>query len=971
MRGRLALAALLLSGCIAPAAAIASMRAEQITAETAPELFIGGPDAIGGVGDWYLANDVVEVIVDDPGRRFAKLNHGGTIVDAGLRDRDGEDQFARIFPVVNMDQSVFIDFDSIRAEMNEEEGWARLVVSNAGRMHSVQRKKGWKRWFDPLVPETDELRHVAVETEYAVFRDEPFVHITTTFRNAGPHPAPIISYGDVWMRGGRSGRSWVGNTLDPVRSRGFHHLNFDRRNLLAAGDAMAAFTHVSVPGMPQYPPIAYAIFAPERAARQLRQFGVTGKHVTLINAYANDPDWEEMSLMRLAVATRNELPPGESWTFRRRLLITGRADTASTTDVIFPLLGYADGTSGIAGRIEPANVRTVIHVSDAGTGAPITQIATTTEGEEAGAYRAILPPGEYELAFRAAQRRSRKVAVAVPPGRFAAVPTVAFEPPGWLLFDPALADGGPGRVIVQGIGDTADPIFGPELLDFRIDGRPGKSGTATNEIHFIGNDHDPTRVAIPPGSYRLTATRGFEHDIEALDVEVSGPGSEVRVLPFSLPRVIGFRGIVSADLHVHAQASDDSGMTNEARLRSFVAEGVDVIVTTDHDHLGFFAPALDALGVRGRIRVIQGVEVTSSAPSPAAPWSIGHHNAWPIPYAPLAHRRGAPPSQNMTVADLYASLRHTYGARVVQLNHPREANPEIVDQGAFFSHLGTAGEGYDPTRPIDSPPNDRLLEPSSDGSTRAVDFDAMEVMNGRSFAQYLWMRADWHSLLRQGLLRTGTANSDTHGPDQPAGYPRNYVYLDADQPEWDEGRWNAAIRQGRTFGTNGPLIAVFTANGARMGDLVAAPGGIAIVELGVAAAPWVPVEEVRLLANGEVVRRYAAADLAADAVVRVRDRAELALEKDVFLTLEAGVPLDVDPQSWATERGGVYAATIAPGFVPTAFANPIFIDVDGDGDFDAPGLPPPPRDWKILRTGLSVGVAGLLLATWWLRRRRA
>jgi hypothetical protein len=947
------------------------MRAEQITAETAPELFIGGPDAIGGVGDWYLANDVVEVIVDDPGRRFAKLNHGGTIVDAGLRDREGEDQFARIFPIVNMDQSVFIGFDSIRAETNEEEGWARLVVSNAGRMDSVQRKKGWKRWIDPLVPGADELRHVAVETEYEVFRGEPFVHITTTFRNAGPSPAPIISYGDVWMRGGRSGRSWVGNTLDPVRSRGFHHLGFDRRKILAAGDAVAAFTHVSVPGMPHYPPIAYAIFAPERAARQLRQFGVTGKHVTLINAFTNDPEWEEMGLVRLAVATRNELPAGESWTFRRRLLITGSADTASTTDVIFPLLGYADGSSGIAGRVEPADVRTVIHVSDAGTGAPVTQIATTTQGEGAGAYRAILPPGEYELAFRAAQRRSQNVAVEVPPGHFAAVPAVAFERPGWLLFDPAFADGGPGRVIVRGLGDTADPIFAPELLDFRINGRPGNSGTATDEIHFIGNARDPTRVAIPPGSYRLTATRGFEHDIEEREVEVPGPGSEVRVPPFSLARVVAFRGIVSADLHVHAEASDDSSMTNEVRLRSFIAEGVDVIVTSDHDHLGFFAPALDALGARGRIRVIQGVEVTSSAPSPAAPWSIGHHNAWPIPYEPLAHRQGAPPNQNMTVADLYASLRNSYGARVIQLNHPRAANPERIREGAFFSHLGTAGEGYDPTRPIDSPPNDRLLETSSDGSTRAVDFDAMEVMNGPSFAQYLGLRADWHSLLRQGLLRTGTANSDTHGPAEPAGYPRNYVYLDTDPSEWDEDRWDAAIREGRTFGTNGPLIAVFTANGARMGDLVAAPGGAAVVELGVAAAPWVPVEEVRLLANGEVVRRYAAGDLAADAVVRVRDRVELALENDAFLTLEAGVPLDIDPKSWAAERGGVYAATIAPGFVPTAFANPIFIDVDGNGRFDAPGLPPPSRDWRILWTGLSVGLAGLLLVIWWRRVTRA
>jgi hypothetical protein len=408
---RLALAALLVLGGTAPAAVDAAMRAEQIIAATAPELLIGGPDAIGGVGDWYLANDVVEVVVDDPGRRFAKLNHGGTIVDAGLRDRAGEDQFARIFPIVNMDQRVFIDFDAIRAEVNEAEGWARLVVSNAGRMNSVRLAKGWKRWFDPLVPEPDELRDVAVATEYTVFRGEPFVHITTTFRNQGPRPAPILSYGDVWMRGGRSGRSWVGNTLDPVRSRGFQHLSFDRRNILASGDAMAAFTYVSVPGTPQYPPIAYAIFAPERTARQLRQFGVTGKHVTLVNAFAGDPDWEAMSLVRLAAAMRNDLAPGESWTFRRRLLITGHADTASTTDVIFPLLGYADGTSGIQGRVEPANIRHVIHVSDAETGAPITQIATATTGEGAGSYRAILPPGAYDLTFRAAQHRSRDVAV--------------------------------------------------------------------------------------------------------------------------------------------------------------------------------------------------------------------------------------------------------------------------------------------------------------------------------------------------------------------------------------------------------------------------------------------------------------------------------------------------------------------------------------------------------------------------------
>ena len=43
---------------------VAPLVAERITDANFPCRTIGGPDAIGGVGDWYLANDVVEVVVD-------------------------------------------------------------------------------------------------------------------------------------------------------------------------------------------------------------------------------------------------------------------------------------------------------------------------------------------------------------------------------------------------------------------------------------------------------------------------------------------------------------------------------------------------------------------------------------------------------------------------------------------------------------------------------------------------------------------------------------------------------------------------------------------------------------------------------------------------------------------------------------------------------------------------------------------
>src|SRR5204862_1706952 len=129
---------------------------------------------------------------------------------------------------------------------------------------------------------------------------------------------------------------------------------------------------------------------------------------------------------------------------------------------------------------------------------------------------------------------------------------------------------------------------------------------------------------------------------------------------------------------------------------------------------------------------VQGVEVTGSGPSAVAPWTIGHHNAWPIPYQPHAHRHGAPPSQNRAVGALYAQLRSDYGARVVQLNHPRPT-PRDVDEGnenlAFFAHLGEV-RAFDPRLPLDAPENEPLVRRTGADGTRALDFDAIAVMNG-------------------------------------------------------------------------------------------------------------------------------------------------------------------------------------------------------------------------------------------------
>ncbi len=445
---------------------------------------------------------------------------------------------------------------------------------------------------------------------------------------------------------------------------------------------------------------------------------------------------------------------------------------------------------------------------------------------------------------------------------------------------------------------------------------------------FLGNDRDPREVALAPGRYQLVATRGFDWQVASQEVELRGPGARAVIEPFTLRPLAPIPGFVTADLHVHGEASDDSQASNVDRLRRFVAEGVDVLVATDHDHVANYEPALARLHLAGRVRVVHGVEVTGSGPSAAALWTIGHHNAWPIPYRPHAHRHGAPPSQNRAVGALYAELRRSYGARVVQLNHPRPT-PKNIEDGdrnlAFFEHQGE-GHAFDPRLPLAASENEPLVRGTGADGTRAIDFDAIEIANGDSWPQYLATRADWYALLRQGVRRTATANSDSHAPAELIAYPRNYVQVGVERG--DPEQFDAALRAGRSFGTTGPRVRMLRVNGGSLGDLVPAERGRVRVEYEVDGAGWVPIDEVRILVNGVVAH-------AGPERVGIAD---LAFKRDGFVTLEVGAPLDADPAEWMRAHPGLYTEVIAPGFVSAAFTNPVFVDVDGNGRFDPPGL---------------------------------
>ena len=82
-------------------------------------------------------------------------------------------------------------------------------------------------------------------------------------------------------------------------------------------------------------------------------------------------------------------------------------------------------------------------------------------------------------------------------------------------------------------------------------------------------------------------------------------------------------------------------------------------------------------------------------------------------------------------------------------------------------------------------------------------------MNGTSNGDWAAFRHFWFYLLNQGILRAGTANSDSHSlTENVLGTPRTLVWTDQTMADFDQATFNRAVRAGAMLGTNGPVLDV-------------------------------------------------------------------------------------------------------------------------------------------------------------------
>jgi hypothetical protein len=444
----------------------------------------------------------------------------------------------------------------------------------------------------------------------------------------------------------------------------------------------------------------------------------------------------------------------------------------------------------------------------------------------------------------------------------------------------------PGKLTIEGVRPTRTPKLGP-----RYGRRIGADVVSFNRVFSTTGRG---WLALPAGSYDVTVSRGPEWTVHRQRIRV---GDDAVGIEARLTRAVDTTGWLATDLHVHAVRSTDSVVPMKARLQQMIADGIEMLASTDHNTVSDYGPAIDALGARHLIGSARGYELTTKK------W--GHLGAFPLPARLANKKRGAVLSRGRTGADYIARIREAEPASIVIAFHPHSRTSSYLRDGGLRRGRDRARPGF------------------------SWDFDALEILNGYNkynFGSAIRRNlAAWFDLLDHGHLVAAVGGSDSHALRAiggQGGYPRTYVFVGDDRPD---AATPAAVVRGiagrRAIATTGPFVTAEVA-GRGIGQLAPAPGGRATVRVRVQAAPWVPTDRLTIYVDGRVRRRIPIP--AGRAPLRIDRAIELEVGRDAYVVVR--VDGDGDLMPVAGERDHAIPSI--------AIANPIFLDVDGNRRFD-------------------------------------
>ncbi|GAB5452382.1 MAG: hypothetical protein Hals2KO_27100 [Halioglobus sp.] len=842
--------------------------AAQITAENRHLLPAGGLDATGGLQDWLLTDGELCAVISDVTHPTYLSMHGGALVDLWHCDL-ANDQWSSMHTQLNLQQEQIPPFEEITAGYTDDEAWVMVSARDAG-LHTRVR--------------------------YQLQTAQPGTLTVQTRIERYSEGADLGMFGSLVLHPGASLIPFSIDTDEPQRSAGFDLPAIDTSDVLSILSSLDhAKLQVLLGSRHRQATISYGLEAPRARLRgvdgsedALAGFKIGGREFTMFGAFTRPfPGFwtSKPGAFSFALGQLFDLGVGETFLFDQPIGVSARAEASPFSDALYN--GHT-----VTGQLDTNEAGIV--VSDL-AGNPLTFARPDSNGSFA--FRLPGDVDEFDLAITTNWGTHRISASAQSDHAMGRLDTGA----------PALLRLPTGSAMsLLFIREQDQHVFHSEMLPLTLAGERLPTGPESLSLSLAGIDTDPRVVELPPGSYRILASRGPEFGVTQASLNLKA-GVETKLQIATPQRAVETPGLIGVDFHVHSGVSFDSSLQPQQRVRDFVAHGGEVLVPTEHNISYDLRGIIEEMGLSQRLHSFPGVEITGMVRSAATPTTIGHSNVFPVEVRPQAFMGGAPPAEGQRLGRVIELYKAQYPQSIFQLNHPRGLDGG--DDLTFFDHL-SVGSAFDPTQPLAAANNQSLLQVLPGSTYRDIDFDALELLNGASMKLYELVRRDWFALLRQNHYKVATANSDSHISHELVAYPRSYVVVTNDDPSQVETTSIVdALGRGALYGSTGPILEV-QLDDKGPGETLLRPRGV--LRVAVRSAPWVNADELRIWLNGEPWRT---APLPESGDYET----EIVVEKDSFLFIEvAGAASDI-------------YSSLLPGYQPFAFANPIFIDVDGDG----------------------------------------
>jgi hypothetical protein len=388
------------------------------------------------------------------------------------------------------------------------------------------------------------------------------------------------------------------------------------------------------------------------------------------------------------------------------------------------------------------------------------------------------------------------------------------------------------------------------------------------------------RMRIPRGATQISAGRGFEWTPQQYSVAFLHDQTFTIRLDHTLDmRAAGWFG---GDTHVHTQHPPIVYDVDPADMH-WVARCEDLVQSWCLDNGYAFTGTVDPV----------------STPDATIYYTYEYRNQSCGHVALLGLREYigqnccAPPNP---VYPLLCQLRSNWGPawdEGMVLAHPHNG-------GGFFEQEGWPGAGLGRELPV--------------LAARGA-LDALDITSYTNVPRiYL---EDWYRLLNCGLHvppSSGTDNCVANYEQHPPGGYRVFVDEGAGATH-DIAQWTAGLKAGRSFVSNYPLIPAFTVDGAAAGETLDYSGPSASVEVALRVESVLPLQQVRVVRNGEDAMVLPVPPPGPNAPVVVDTTLQIDLTESAWLAVRvdgiSAVSHPVDPQLFA-------------------HTGPVYIDLDGE-----------------------------------------